>query len=236
LHKTRPRRLRVLWSYLNRSAGRLYADRASAFQQILAPVCRSRSPAPGRLNWGRALRELGIQWIAAHCLQAKGRVKRCFGTLQDRLVKALRLVGSARGERANESLEAVFPPKIERALLTAWGARQRFARPIGPQLDLAAFAIVRNTKGRQRPSRAVERPEVADPEGTLGQGCDAPRFGGRASGRGDGGADQGPGGATGVVRRHCRAAGPARRGPGETVRAAARTKPVDLRILASQGR
>ena len=36
---------------------------------------------------GRALRELGITWIAAHSPQAKGRVERNFGTAQDRLVK-----------------------------------------------------------------------------------------------------------------------------------------------------
>src|SRR3972149_4879446 len=34
---------------------------------------------------GRALDDLGIEWIAAHSPQAKGRVERFFGTAQDRL-------------------------------------------------------------------------------------------------------------------------------------------------------
>ncbi len=42
---------------------------------------------------GRALRELGITWIAAQSPQAKRRVERNFGTAQDRLVKELRVAG-----------------------------------------------------------------------------------------------------------------------------------------------
>ena len=40
---------------------------------------------------GRALKELGIAYIAAHCPQGKGRVENRWGTLQDRLVSELRL-------------------------------------------------------------------------------------------------------------------------------------------------
>jgi hypothetical protein len=41
----------------------------------------------------RALAELGVRVIHANSPQAKGRVERLFRTLQDRLVKALRLAG-----------------------------------------------------------------------------------------------------------------------------------------------
>src|SRR5712692_4016639 len=40
---------------------------------------------PARTQVGRALAELGIEWIAAQTPQAKGRIERLFGTLQDRL-------------------------------------------------------------------------------------------------------------------------------------------------------
>src|SRR4051794_19767213 len=40
---------------------------------------------------GRALKELDIEWIAAHSPQAKGRIERSFNTAQDRLVKGLRV-------------------------------------------------------------------------------------------------------------------------------------------------
>ena len=53
----------------------------------------------------RALGELGIQVIHAHSPQAKGRVERVFKTLQDRLVKEMRLVGVKSLEEANAFLE-----------------------------------------------------------------------------------------------------------------------------------
>jgi hypothetical protein len=59
---------------------------------------------------GRALRELGITWIAAHSPQAKGRIERSFGTAQDRLVKGLRVAGAATLDQANQYLEREFLP------------------------------------------------------------------------------------------------------------------------------
>ena len=59
---------------------------------------------------GRALRELGIGWIAAHSPQAKGRIERFFGTAQDRLVKGLRLAGADRLEAAQTYLEEEYLP------------------------------------------------------------------------------------------------------------------------------
>lgn len=53
----------------------------------------------------RALAELGIQTIHAHSPQAKGRVERVFRTLQDRLVKEMRLAGIKSLEEANRFLD-----------------------------------------------------------------------------------------------------------------------------------
>ena len=44
-------------------------------------------------QFGRALLALNIDIICADSPQAKGRIERAFGTLQDRMVKELRLVG-----------------------------------------------------------------------------------------------------------------------------------------------
>jgi hypothetical protein len=86
----------------------------------LARGWKTDDPEPkAETQIGRALRELGIEWIAAHSPQAKGRVERCFGTLQDRLVKALRKAKVVTLEQANAYLEKVFLP--------LWN--QRFARP-----------------------------------------------------------------------------------------------------------
>jgi transposase len=54
---------------------------------------------------GRALDELGIEIIYALSPQAKGRVERLWGTLQDRLVSELRLKGVTDIDSANEVLE-----------------------------------------------------------------------------------------------------------------------------------
>ena len=82
--------MRTLWAYVERF-GRpqaVYTDKASLFQPTLAPGWKDEEPGPKtETQLGRALRELGIEWIAAHSPQAKGRIERSFGTLQDRLVK-----------------------------------------------------------------------------------------------------------------------------------------------------
>lgn len=52
----------------------------------------------------RALSELGIEMINANTPQAKGRVERLFQTLQDRLLKELRMKGITTKEEANRFL------------------------------------------------------------------------------------------------------------------------------------
>ena len=53
--------------------------------------------------------ELGVEGIPAYAPQAKGRVERLFGTLQDRLVTELRLAGVTTREAANQFLPGYLP-------------------------------------------------------------------------------------------------------------------------------
>ncbi|MHB8958639.1 MAG: ISNCY family transposase [Candidatus Limnocylindrales bacterium] len=62
---------------------------------------------------GRALGELGITSIAARSPQAKGRIERAWGTLQDRLVTELRLAGAVDRDAA-EVVLARFLPRFNR--------------------------------------------------------------------------------------------------------------------------
>ena len=55
-------------------------------------------------QFGRALKQLGIEHIAAYSPQARGRSERAFGTLQDRLPKELKLAGIRTVEAANRWL------------------------------------------------------------------------------------------------------------------------------------
>jgi len=60
----------------------------------------------------RAMEELNIGVITAHSPQAKGRVENLFKTLQDRLIKELRLNNISTIKEANEFLEKDFLPKF----------------------------------------------------------------------------------------------------------------------------
>jgi transposase len=59
---------------------------------------------------GRALRQLGVEHIGAYSPQARGRSERAFQTLQDRLVKELRLAGIASIEAADAFIRDVYLP------------------------------------------------------------------------------------------------------------------------------
>jgi transposase len=62
----------------------------------------------------RALEELGVEVIHAWSPQAKGRIERLFGVLQDRLVKEMRLRGITTKDEANAFLEQYLPRYNER--------------------------------------------------------------------------------------------------------------------------
>jgi hypothetical protein len=74
-----------------------YSDKHSIFR------VNAKDAAGGEriTQFGRALAELNIDIICANIPQAKGRVERAFGTLQDRLVKELRLANVATIAAAN---------------------------------------------------------------------------------------------------------------------------------------
>jgi hypothetical protein len=57
----------------------------------------------------RAAKEVSVRLITAHSPQAKGRIERLFRTLQDRLVKELRLAGITTQEAANVFLKDYIP-------------------------------------------------------------------------------------------------------------------------------
>lgn len=90
----------------------LYSDRHGIFQRspqepetLAEQLAGEREPT----QLGRALRELGIESILARSPQAKGRIERLWGTLQDRLVAELRLAGAACLEQANQVLWDYLP-------------------------------------------------------------------------------------------------------------------------------
>src|SRR6266567_3727904 len=77
----------------------IYLDKFSTYKQNLGTA-----DPDVRTQFGRALQDLGIEPIFANSPQAKGRVERLFKTLQDRLVKELRLQNISTAETADRFL------------------------------------------------------------------------------------------------------------------------------------
>jgi len=84
---------------------------------------------------GRALRELGIEVIYALSPQAKGRVERLWGTLQDRLVSELRLAAVRTCTRANTVLERYIPEHNARFAVAPKESASAW-RPVRQGIDL----------------------------------------------------------------------------------------------------
>jgi transposase len=134
--------MRVLWAYLDLYGRPLavYTDKASVFQPALAPGWKEEEPGPKtETQMGRAFRELGMEWIAAHSPQAKGRIERCFGTLQDRLVKGLRKAGAGTMEEANQYLEAEFLPQWNERFIVKADSEVNAHRAPGATLSLESI-------------------------------------------------------------------------------------------------
>jgi transposase len=88
----------------------LYLDKHSTYKTTRQPdgdeLLRGEE---AKTQFERALWELGVKIIHAHSPQAKGRVERIFGTLQNRLVKEMRLASVRTKEEANHFLETFLP-------------------------------------------------------------------------------------------------------------------------------
>jgi hypothetical protein len=88
----------------------VYLDKHTTYKSPAKPTIDEQLEGIEPLSeFERALRELGVEVIHAHSAQAKGRIERLLGTLQDRLVKEMRLRGIKGLEEANGFLEEYWP-------------------------------------------------------------------------------------------------------------------------------
>jgi hypothetical protein len=117
--------------------GALYTDRASHFKANWRAKQRKEADEPEALTLiRRALDALEIELILALSPQAKGRVERLFGTLQDRLVKELRVAGITTMEDANRFLDEVFLPFWEERFTVEPREPADAHRPLSADVDL----------------------------------------------------------------------------------------------------
>lgn len=87
----------------------VYVDRDSIYRcEGVGSVAEQLAGKAPQTQFERAMEELAVELILANSPQAKGRVERMNGVLQDRLVKALRLEGISDMKAANQFLRKKF--------------------------------------------------------------------------------------------------------------------------------
>ncbi|MGO9611824.1 MAG: ISNCY family transposase [Dissulfurispiraceae bacterium] len=109
----------------------------------------------------RAMKELGDKVLHAHSPQAKGRIERLFGTLQDRLVKEMRLGGISTIEEANRFLQG-YLSDYNRKFMVAAVSKEDLHRPLPQGTDLDKILCI-------RAERTVRNDNTITYNGTLYQ-------------------------------------------------------------------
>ena len=132
----------------------LYSDRASHFFET--PIAGDRVDTNRLTQVGRALKELGIEAIAAYSPQARGRSERNFGTWQGRLPNELRLAGIDGLDDANRFLREHYIQEFNR----------KFAVP--PAQSGTAFVPVR--KGNLDMVFSIQHERVVARDNTVSIG------------------------------------------------------------------
>lgn len=94
----------------------------------------------------RAMDELGIEVIHAHSPQAKGRIENLFGTLQDRLVKELRLADISTPEAANTFLEEAFLPDFNKRFMVRPASTANVHWPVSSKEDLGQILSIQSER------------------------------------------------------------------------------------------
>jgi hypothetical protein len=121
--------------------GALYVDRAGHFGNWRRSSGARKAeehaePVMTNSLIRRGLSELEVELILALSPQAKGRVERLFGTLQDRLIKEMRVVGISSMKEANVFLREVFIPFWNARFTVSAAEPQDAHRPLPPGVDL----------------------------------------------------------------------------------------------------
>lgn len=116
----------------------IYLDRLSTYKMTQQVAVENHELVT---QFQRAATTLRVELITAHSPQAKGRVERLFGTLQDRLVKELRLAGISTVDAANRFLLETFIPRFNAQFAVPAAERGDLHRPLTAQEQTELDAI-----------------------------------------------------------------------------------------------
>ena len=124
----------------------LYMDKHSTYKSTGEPTIEEQLNGTEPMSeFGRALKELGVELIHANSPQAKGRVERLFNTLQDRLVKEMRLRGISSIAEANEFLKE-YLPLYNRRFAKKAAHTENLHRPIPKGLNLHRILCIKTER------------------------------------------------------------------------------------------
>ena len=121
----------------------LYTDRGGHY--FFTPEAGGEVDRNRLTQVGRALKQLGVEHIAAYSPQARGRSERMFETLQDRLVKELKLAGITTIEDANAFIRDAYLPEHNARFAVAPAAPGSAFTPI-PGVDLDEILCVQEER------------------------------------------------------------------------------------------
>lgn len=125
----------------------LYVDKHSTFKiNRQATIEEELKDFLPQSQFGRAMEDLRIELIFAHSPQAKGRVERLFETLQDRLVKEMRLEGISTKEDATRYFREVYIPKHNARFAVLPKDSTNMHRVLLPQDDLTRIFTVQTNR------------------------------------------------------------------------------------------
>jgi hypothetical protein len=124
---------------------------------------------PPETQFGRAMRELEVELILARSPQAKGRVERMNGTLQDRLVNALRRAKIGDLDAANRFLDDTFLSDFNAQFKVLAVGAEDWHRPLSAATDLPRTTIpgVAGQRHRQQGSQRYLSPQTKKKSGPL---------------------------------------------------------------------
>jgi len=146
---------------------KVYLDKHTTYKSTAKTTIQDELDQVGPLSqFERALKELGVEVLHAHSPQAKGRIERLFATLQDRLVKEMRLRGIRTLEEANQFLEEYLPLYNKRFCVCP-KEKDDFHRPLPKGLALDAILCIKTERSLRNDFTVAHNKKLYQIEETI---------------------------------------------------------------------
>jgi len=124
----------------------IYLDKHTTYKSTAKPTIEEQLQGIEPMSqFERAMKELQVKVIHAHSPQAKGRIERLFGTLQDRLVKEMRLRGISTIEEANRFLQE-YLPVYNKKFMVGPVSKKDLHRAVPKGIDLDKILCIRTER------------------------------------------------------------------------------------------